>query len=166
MVWTPRVTVAAVIERDGAFLMVEEHTEGGLRLSQPAGHLEPGESIVAAAIRETLEETGHQLQPIGWLGTDLWTVGGESPYSGTTYLRFNFVGTVTGPVAGFVLDADIKRAFCITAEALRARPGEHRSPLVMKCIDNYLEVRDSGRGWLPLEAFHTHSVVLDLNHGK
>jgi 8-oxo-dGTP pyrophosphatase MutT (NUDIX family) len=160
-VWTPRATVAAVIERDGAFLMVEEDSEDGVRLNQPAGHLEPGESLAAAAIRETLEETAHVLQPVGLLGTYLWRTGGDNARNGTTYLRFAFVGTVGDPDPGRKLDVGIRRALWMTADALRACPARHRSPLVMQCVDHYLAGRASGKGWIPLTALHTHSSVSD-----
>ncbi|GGX30187.1 NUDIX hydrolase [Pigmentiphaga litoralis] len=160
-VWTPRATVAAVIERDGAFLMVEEDTEDGVRLNQPAGHLEPGESLAAAAIRETLEETAHVLQPVGLLGTYLWRTGGDNARNGTTYLRFAFVGTVGEPDPSRKLDVGIRRALWMTADALRACPALHRSPLVMQCVDHYLAGRASGKGWIPLTALHTHSSVSD-----
>lgn len=164
MVWTPRVTVAAVIERDGAFLVVEEHTDDGLRLNQPAGHLEAGESLIDAAIRETREETGHAFTPTGWIGTDLWTVG-SGPHAGLTYLRFTLVGTVTDPLAGAELDPDIVRALWLSEAELRAQTARHRSPLVLSCLDNYLQARD-GEGFLPLSALREHAVVRDVNHGK
>lgn len=158
-VWTPRATVAAVIERDGSFLMVEEDTDDGVRLNQPAGHLEPGESLTAAAIRETLEETAHVLQPTGLLGTYLWRTGGDSARTGTTYLRFAFIGSVDAPVPGRMLDTDIRRAFWITADDLRARIAEHRSTLVMQCVDDYLAHQASGRDWISLNALHTDVSV-------
>ena len=164
-VWTPRATVAAVIERDGNFLMVEEDTEDGVRLNQPAGHLEPGESLAAAAIRETLEETAHVLQPVGLLGTYLWRTGGDNARTGTTYLRFAFVGTVGEPDRSRKLDVGIRRAVWMTADELRACPALHRSPLVMQCVDHYLQGRASGRGWIPLTALHTDLSVTDTSDG-
>ncbi|MBX6319496.1 NUDIX hydrolase [Pigmentiphaga sp.] len=161
-VWAPRVTVAAVIERDGRFLIIEEETDKGLRLNQPAGHLEAGESLAQAACRETLEETAHPFLPEGLLGTYLWRPGGEAA---PTYLRFAFVGAAGDPVPGRSLDEGIRRAFWIDADELRARQAEHRSPLVMRCVDDYLRARASGRPWLALDALYTHPAILDKHHG-
>jgi 8-oxo-dGTP pyrophosphatase MutT (NUDIX family) len=168
MVWTPRATVAAVIERNGAFLMIEEDTDDGVRLNQPAGHLEPGESLQDAAIRETLEETAHPFHPTGWLGTYLWRppvpqAGGDADTP--TYMRFAFVGDVSSPLDR-ALDVGIRRAFWIGADELRARSAEHRSPLVMQCVDDYLSFRAAGKSWLPLEALYTHSAISSSYHGK
>ncbi|VCU72198.1 Phosphatase NudJ [Pigmentiphaga humi] len=163
MVWTPRVTVAAVIERGGEFLLIEEETPDGLRLNQPAGHLEAGESIEHAVRRETLEETAHVFQPLGLVGTYLWRPDEEQA---PTFLRFCFAGTVGEPLAGRALDHGIRRAFWLSAEALRARPAEHRSPLVMRCVDDYLRARASGRPWLPLDALYTHPAIADRQYGK
>ncbi|OVZ57231.1 NUDIX hydrolase [Pigmentiphaga sp. NML080357] len=163
MVWTPRVTVAAVIERGGRFLVIEEDTDDGIRLNQPAGHLEAGESLEQAVLRETLEETAHPFRPEGLLGTYLWRPGGEAA---PTFLRFAFVGAVGEPIPGRALDEGIRRAFWISADELRARQAEHRSPLVMRCVDDYLRARASGRAWLALDALYTHSAILDTHHGK
>ncbi len=165
MVWTPRVTVAAVIERAGSFLIIEEETPDGLRLNQPAGHLEPGESIQDAVVRETLEETAHPFQPLGLMGTYLWRPEGDA-LSMPTYLRFAFVGSVGVPDTSRQLDEGIQRAFWITADELRQRRAEHRSPLVMQCVDDYLLRTAAGQSWMALDALYTHSAVRDLNHGK
>ncbi|WP_296558124.1 NUDIX hydrolase [Pigmentiphaga sp.] len=163
MVWTPRVTVAAVIERGGKFLVIEEDTDDGVRLNQPAGHLEAGESLESAVRRETLEETAHPFMPSGWLGTYLWRPeGADAP----TFLRFAFVGDVGEPLPDRALDQGIRRAFWIPADELRARQAEHRSPLVMRCVDDYLRARASGRPWLALDALYTHSAIVDTHHGK
>jgi len=163
MVWTPRVTVAAVIERGGRFLVIEEDTDEGVRLNQPAGHLEAGESLECAVARETLEETAHSFVPAGLLGTYLWRPAGAGA---PTFLRFAFVGEVGEPLAGRVLDEGIRRAFWIRTDELRARRAEHRSPLVMRCVDDYLRARASGRPWLALDALYTHSAIVDTHHGK
>lgn len=140
--WKPNVTVAAIIEHDGCFLMVEEETSQGVRLNQPAGHLEAGESLIEAACRETLEETAHPFSP-GWLiGVYHWA----APESETSYLRFAFAGRAQAAVAGRTLDAGILRAVWLTLPELRACTDRHRSPLVMHCIEDYL----SGRRY-PLE---------------
>lgn len=142
----PAVTVAAIVERDGRFLLVEEDTAQGLRWNQPAGHLEPGESLPQAVVRETLEETAHELTIQGLLGVYL-TPAGEG-----AYLRFAFVGTVGQALPGRSLDAGIRRAFWADVDQIRARPDMHRSPSVMRCIDDYLAARADGRAWLPLDA--------------
>lgn len=142
----PAVTVAAIVERDGRFLLVEEETAQGLRWNQPAGHLEPGESLPQAAVRETLEETAHEFTTQGLLGVYL-TPAGEG-----AYLRFAFVGTVGQALPGRSLDAGIRRAFWADVDEIRARPDMHRSPSMMRCIDDYLAAREGGRAWLPLDA--------------
>jgi ADP-ribose pyrophosphatase YjhB (NUDIX family) len=160
--WKPAVTVATVIERDGAFLVVEEDTPEGVRLNQPAGHLEPGESLVAAAVRETLEETAHAFEPAGLLGVYMSRFPGRNGEPDRSYLRFAFVGDVTGPDLTRPLDACIRRAFWISADALRARQAEHRSPLMQQCVDDYLAARAAGRPWISLDALYTHPSVIGL----
>jgi len=149
-VWKPAVTVAAVVERDGQFLLVEEQTREGIRINQPAGHLDPGESLVHAAVRETLEETACEFAPTHLLGVYLWRAA-----NGVTYTRFAFVGTIGAPRPGRPLDDGILRALWLTPEALSARAAEHRSPLVMRCIEDYL-----GGQRFALEAIYTHPNVL------
>ncbi len=144
--WKPSVTVAAIVERDGRFLVVEEDTSDGVRWNQPAGHLESGESLLQAVVRETLEETAHELTPAGLLGVYL------APAGSKTYLRFAFVGSVGQALAGHKLDTGIRRAFWVDADELRANGHMHRSPVVMRCIDDYLTAQEQGRQWLPLES--------------
>ena len=131
-VWKPNVTVAAVIERDGRFLLVEEDTRDGVRLNQPAGHLEAGESLVDACVRETLEETAYAFKPTFLLGVYLWRNDPD-----TTYLRFAFVGELGEHDERRALDEAIVRALWLTDEALHARATEHRSPLVAQCVRDY-----------------------------
>jgi 8-oxo-dGTP pyrophosphatase MutT (NUDIX family) len=131
-----RVTVAAVAERSGTFLVVEEHADGGLRLNQPAGHLEPGESLVEAAAREALEETAHRFAPSALLGVYRW----RSP-AGITYVRFAFLGNAEGPLPGRGLDRGIVRALWMTPDALRGERARHRSPLVLRCVEDCLAGR-------------------------
>lgn len=126
------LTVAAVAEREGRYLVVEEEADGGLKLNQPAGHLEPGESLLQAVERETLEETACHFTPRALLGVYRW----RNP-AGVTYVRFAFIGEVDGPVPGRTLDAGIVRALWLTPDALRAQAARHRSPLVMRCIDDH-----------------------------
>ena len=136
-IWKPNVTVAAVLERDGRFLLVEEHTADGIRFNQPAGHLEPGESLIQGAVRETLEETAYAFQPTAVLG--VYQYHQES--SDTTYLRFAFTGDITGQEAGRALDQGIIRTAWLTVAEIRGHLARHRSPLVMRCVDDYLAGR-------------------------
>jgi 8-oxo-dGTP pyrophosphatase MutT (NUDIX family) len=134
MSWKPDITVAAVVERDGQFLLVEERVSGQLVFNQPAGHLEAGESLVEAAIRETLEETAWNFVPESVLGIYLW----ERQARQQTYLRVTFVGRVTSHDPGRPLDRGIKQALWLSREQIVARESHLRSPLVLKCIDDYL----------------------------
>lgn len=129
----PAVTVATIVERDGRFLLVEEETPRGLRLNQPAGHLEWGESLAAAAVRETLEETAWRVEPYALVGIYRW----EAPDNGQTFIRFAFAATALAPVPGRALDAGIARALWLPHAEIAARPGELRSPLVLRCLDDY-----------------------------
>jgi len=131
------VTVAAVIERDGRFLLVEEETDDGVRLNQPAGHLEPEESVLAGVTRETLEETARHFVPRALLGIYRW----RHPGSRVVYLRFAFTGELGAQEPGRALDRGILRTVWLTPEELRACVDRHRSPLVMRCVDDYLARR-------------------------
>lgn len=133
-IWKPNVTVAAVVERAGRFLVVEEETTDGLRINQPAGHLEPGESLVEAVVRETLEETAHRFVPESLVGIYRW----QRPATDVTYLRFTFCGTAGEAIADARLDEGIVRAMWLTPEELRASAARHRSPLVLKSFDDWL----------------------------
>src|SRR5258706_2737653 len=134
MVWKPDVTVAAVVERDGRFLLVEEHTERGLLLNQPAGHLEAGESIVAAVVRETLEESAWEFAPEHLIG--VYRCGPSG--SDVTYLRFAFSGHLGTHHADRALDTGIVRAVWLSPDEIRAGRERHRSPLVVRCMEDYL----------------------------
>ena len=136
-VWTPHVTVAAEIERDGRFLMVEEAAGGDVVLNQPAGHWEAGETLPEACIRETLEESAHVFQPTHLVGNYRWT----HPDSAVTFLRFAYCGELRGEEHGRALDPDILRAVWLTADELRASSARHRSPLVARCFEDYLAGR-------------------------
>src|SRR5262245_16394765 len=103
MVWKPNVTVAAVIEHAGSFLLIEEETERGRLFNQPAGHLEPGESLLEAVVRETLEESAHSFRPTALVGVYQW----HQASADTTYLRFAFTGEVTGHDPARALDTGI-----------------------------------------------------------
>lgn len=132
--WRPNVTVAAVIERDGRFLLVEEHTSQGLRLNNPAGHLDPGETLVQACVREVREETAHAFRPTHLVGVYLSEPGPE----GITYLRFAFCGELGEAIAGQSLDEGIVRTLWLSAEALQADVSRHRSPLLLQGVRDYL----------------------------
>jgi ADP-ribose pyrophosphatase YjhB (NUDIX family) len=134
MVWKPNVTVAAVIARDGKFLQVEEETALGLRFNQPAGHLEADESLLAAAMRETLEESAYHFTPAQLIGIYRW----HARESDTTYLRFAFSGEITGHEAGRTLDTGILRAVWLSPDEIRETQARHRSPLVLRCVEDYL----------------------------
>ena len=137
--WKPNVTVAAVIEEDGRFMLVEEHTSDGLMLNSPAGHLDPGESPLQAVVREALEETGRVFEPSHLVGVYLSRArrGGED----ITYLRFAFGGSVEGFEPERRLDDGIVRAVWLSLDELRATRERHRSPLILQCCEDYLAGR-------------------------
>ncbi len=144
MQWPPHITVAAVIERQDRFLVVEEETDEGRVFNQPAGHWEPGESLIDAVIRETREETAWRFRPLGVVGIYQWRV----PRTGTTYLRFCFHGEVDEPRVERPLDTGILRAVWLSRQDLE-REQRLRSPMVLRCIDDYL----AGHRF-PLEILH------------
>jgi 8-oxo-dGTP pyrophosphatase MutT (NUDIX family) len=135
--WKPNVTVAALIERGGRFLVVEEETAEGLRFNQPAGHLEAGESLLAAVSREALEETAHPFVPEYLVGIYLW----PRKQGDVTYLRFAFGGRVGEEIAGRALDVGIVRAVWMTPDELQASRERHRSPLIAQCVADWLAGR-------------------------
>lgn len=149
--WKPSVTVAAVVERDGRFLLVEEETREGLRLNQPAGHLDPGESLEQAVVREALEETAHHVEPIACVGVYMGRYLGQESGTDVTYMRFAFVCRAIAADRERALDAGIVRALWLSADEIRARRDLHRSPLVMRTVDDYL----AGRRY-PLDLIYTH----------
>jgi ADP-ribose pyrophosphatase YjhB (NUDIX family) len=134
MIWKPNVTVAAVVHRDGKFLLVEEETEAGLAFNQPAGHLEKGEALVDAVVRETLEETAYHFRPTHLVGVYNW----QHPLKDVTYLRFAFAGELRGYDAGRQLDAGIVGARWLTLDEIRATQERHRSPLILRCCEDWL----------------------------
>jgi ADP-ribose pyrophosphatase YjhB (NUDIX family) len=147
-IWKPNVTVAAVVERAGRFLLVEEETPDGLRFNQPAGHLDEGESIVAACSRETLEETAWQFTPQALVGIYQW----PRPQGDITYLRFAFCGQLGTHEADRPLDHGIVRAVWLTPTEIEACRDRHRSPLILQCVTDYL----AGRRY-PLELIRHYS---------
>ena len=135
--WGPSVTVAAVIEHQGRYLLVEEHTPEGLRLNNPAGHLEAGESLLQAVVREALEETACPFTPTALVGVYLSRFQRPATGEDVTYLRFAICGTVAEPLPGRALDTGIVRALWLTPAQLQAEVARHRSPLVMQCIADH-----------------------------
>ncbi|MDO9357611.1 MAG: NUDIX hydrolase [Polaromonas sp.] len=140
--WKPSVTVAAIIEREGRFLLVEEHTQDGLRLNNPAGHLDPGENPIQACARETLEETAFHFTPDALVGIYMSrfekAVPGQEKPLDITYMRFAFCGTLGEHVAGQALDEGIVRTLWLTPDEIRACAPLHRSPLLLTCMEDYL----------------------------
>ena len=136
--WKPNVTVAAIIEQGGRFLLVEEETADGLKLNNPAGHLDPGESPQYACAREVLEETAHDFTPTALVGVYLNRFTRTRTGDDITYLRFAFTGTLGAHHAWRTLDDGIVRTVWLTPDELRATQERHRSPLVMQCIEDYL----------------------------
>jgi len=134
-VWKPSVTVAAVIEREGKFLFVEEIFDGKRVLNQPAGHLDPGESLLHACAREVMEETAHEFTPANLVGIYRWN------YKDITYLRFCFSGAPGAFHDARKLDKEIVAVHWLSLGELKARKSEHRSPLVQKCVEDYLAGR-------------------------
>ena len=152
MPWNPEVTVAAIVERDGRFLIVEERSAGRLVLNQPAGHLEPGESLVQGCVREVLEESAWHFRPRELVGIYRWSKPATAFAAGVSYLRFTFCGELAGHEAGRKLDAGIVRAVWLDIGELRDLRAHHRSPLVLRCIEDYL----GGRRY-PLEILNEHA---------
>ncbi len=129
----PAVTVATIVERDGRFLFVEEMTRSGLKLNQPAGHLEAAETLAAAAVRETLEETRYRVTPSAVVGIYRW----QAVDTGATFVRFAFAADVVGHEPDRALDEGIVRAVWLSYDELVAKRAVHRSPLVLRCVDDW-----------------------------
>lgn len=134
-VWKPHATVATIVEQDGKFLMVEEISAGERVYNQPAGHLDPGESLLTAAIRETQEETAWQFTPEYISGIYRW----DQSSTNRCFLRVTFVGSCKNHDKEQQLDDGIIRALWMSREELAAKPEKLRSPMVLRCIDDYLE---------------------------
>lgn len=141
--WKPSATVAAVVERDGRFLFVEETIDGRRVLNQPAGHLEPDESLVEACRREVLEETAHRFEPTALVGIYRWIYAPRN----VTFLRFCFRGRIEGS-EDRPLDRQILALHWLTRDELAARRAHHRSPLVQRCVDDFVAGRE-----FPLQVF-------------
>ena len=157
--WKPSVTVAAIIEQEGRYLLIEEHTPEGLRLNNPAGHLEEGEEPISACAREAIEETTHPFEPQHLVGVYLSRfqrpARASRPAEDVTYLRFAFSGRVGAHDPKLSLDEGIVRTLWMTLDEVRASADRHRSPLVLQCIE------DHARGQrFPLSVLYTHPAVL------
>jgi 8-oxo-dGTP pyrophosphatase MutT (NUDIX family) len=148
--WKTSVTVAAIVERDGRYLLVEEHTPEGLALNNPAGHLDPGESPQQAVVREALEETARVFAPEAIVG--IYLARFERPARGedVTYVRFAFCGSVGDADPARHLDQGIVRTLWMSLAELRACTARHRSPLVLQCVEDHA----AGRRF-PLDLVHT-----------
>jgi len=131
----PEITVAAIVETEGRFLVVEERINGRLVFNQPAGHVEHSESLLAAVIREVREETAWRFEPQSLTGVYLW----RSPESGVTTMRFGFSGTVDDHDRAQPLDQGIVGTHWLSPADLQEREQRLRSPLVMRCIEDYLK---------------------------
>lgn len=139
MIWKPNVVVAAIVERDGRFLLVEEAADGRHVFNQPAGHLDEGESLVNAVVRETWEETAWRVEPTALIGVYRW----PKPNSDVTFLRFCFVARAISHDATATLDKDILRALWLTPAEIESLGERLRSPLVLHCLRDY----QSGRSF-------------------
>jgi 8-oxo-dGTP pyrophosphatase MutT (NUDIX family) len=149
-IWKPSVTVAAVIERDGHFLMIEEETSDGVRFNQPAGHLDPGETLAQAVRREALEESAHDFTPTALIGVYMSRYVSTRTETEVTYLRFAFCGEL-GAAHDLPLDEGILRIVWMRYDEVLACRELHRSPLVLQCINDY---RAGQRA--PLAMLYTH----------
>jgi phosphatase NudJ len=159
--WKPSVTVAAVIEKDGRYLMIEEMTRDGLRINNPAGGLEPGESPMEGAIREALEETACHFTPEALLGVYMARNPDSERGPGVTYLRFAFCGSASDPVPGRPLDSPVVRTLWMTYDEIAAAGERLRGPLVLQCIADHR----AGRR-LPLDVVYTHPSVASPDAGS
>ncbi len=153
--WRPSVTVAAVISDGGTpprYLLVEEHTPEGLKLNNPAGHLDPGESPEQGVVREALEETARVFTPQALVGVYLSRFQRPSTGEDITYLRFAYCGTVGDELPGRTLDTGIVRTLWLSADELRASASRHRSPLVLQCLEDHLAGRRYPLGLVSTDA--------------
>ena len=157
-IWKPSVTVAAVIEREGRFLLVEEETSDGIRINQPAGHLDPNESLEQAVVRETMEEAAHDFFPTCLIGMYMSRYLSSRTGREVTYLRFAFGGKL-GEAHDRPLDQGILRVLWMTYPELLASQDRHRSPLVLRCVEDYLAGKSA-----PLSLLYTHPNVTGAMH--
>jgi len=158
-VWKPSVTVAAIIERDGRFLLVEEETSDGIRFNQPAGHLDPNESLMEAVARETMEEAAHEFSPTALIGMYMSRYVSSRTSTEVTYLRFAFCGEL-GARHERALDHGILRTVWMTRDEMLECEEKHRSPLVLRCVDDYLAGKRA-----PLSLIYTHPSAIGVFNG-
>ena len=159
--WKPSVTVAAIIAQNGKFLLVEEHTPEGLRLNNPAGHLDEGESLIAACARETLEETAYLFCPTDLVGVYLSRfvrpAQGQQAPQDITFMRFAFCGELGALQQNRKLDTGIVRTVWLSSNEIRASVDRHRSPMVLRCMEDYL----AGQRFSP-DILHTDPSVTGI----
>ncbi len=141
--WQPDVTVATVVVREGRLLMVEEQVGGKRVFNQPAGHLEPDESLTEAALRETREETGWDVQLTAFIGAYQWKAAKTAASEGRHYLRFAFAAEPVAHDAARALDEGIVQALWMSPTELQQAQARHRSPLVWQVVADYLAGRRS-----------------------
>jgi 8-oxo-dGTP pyrophosphatase MutT (NUDIX family) len=159
--WKPNVTVAAIIEKEGRYMLIEEHTQEGLRLNNPAGHLDPGESPAEGCAREALEETAHPFSPTALVGIYLSRFQRPATGEDITYVRMAFCGELGAWQMDRQLDAGIERTVWMTPDEIRASAHRHRSPLVLQCIEDHL----AGQRY-PLGVIYTDPAVKGVPHIK
>ena len=159
--WKPSVTVAGIIEKDGKYLLVEEHTPNGLMFNNPAGHLDPGESPLQACVREVLEETAFHFAPTAlvgiYLSRFLKQASANEPAQDISYLRFAFTGELGAHVAGRALDVGIVRTLWMSIEEMQATQARHRSRLLLRCAQDHA----AGQRF-PLDTVYTDPSVLGV----
>ena len=159
--WKPSVTVAGIIEKDGQYLLVEEHTPNGLMFNNPAGHLDPGESPLQGCVREVLEETAFHFTPTALVGVYLSRffkqASADEPAQDISYLRFAFTGELGAHEAGRALDVGIVRTLWMSIEEMQATQARHRSRLLLRCAQDHA----AGQRF-PLETVYTDPSVLGV----
>ena len=150
--WQPDVTVATVVVRDGRMLVVEERVKGALVINQPAGHLEPDESLAEAALRETREETGWDVELTAFIGAYQWKSPAVGSDPGRHYLRMAFAAEPLRHEPGRGLDEGIVQALWLTPQELHEQSARHRSPLVWRVVEDFLAGRRHSLAALQFEA--------------
>ncbi|MDH4396703.1 MAG: NUDIX hydrolase [Limnobacter sp.] len=158
-VWKPSVTVAAIVEKDGKYLIVEEHTTDGIKLNQPAGHLDPGEAPENGAARECLEESAWVVKPVALLGVYLSRYTSSRTNEDITYLRFAFVAEAVEEKIGQALDDGIIQVKWLSYDELKACEDQHRSPLVLRCVEDLRAYKAGIKPITPLSNVYTHPSV-------